>query len=97
MTLVLENVSKLYGDTVALDRTSFTLNCGIYGLLGPNGAGKTTLMRIFPSPFTRTSTTEHTVLRVQNPCSSGIGCAARTTACERGKMDKLYERSTQPL
>lgn len=46
MTLVLENVSKLYGDTVALDRTSFTLNCGIYGLLGPNGAGKTTLMRI---------------------------------------------------
>lgn len=45
-TLVLENVSKLYGDTVALDRTSFTLNCGIYGLLGPNGAGKTTLMRI---------------------------------------------------
>ena len=46
MALVLENVSKLYGDTVALDRTSFTLNCGIYGLLGPNGAGKTTLMRI---------------------------------------------------
>ncbi len=46
MALVLENVSKLYGDTVALDRTSFALNCGIYGLLGPNGAGKTTLMRI---------------------------------------------------
>lgn len=46
MALVLENVSKLYGDTVALDRTSLTLNCGIYGLLGPNGAGKTTLMRI---------------------------------------------------
>ena len=45
MTLVLENVSKLYGDTVALDRTSFTLNCGIYGMLGPNGAGKTTLLR----------------------------------------------------
>ena len=46
MALVLENVSKLYGDTVALDRTSLALNCGIYGLLGPNGAGKTTLMRI---------------------------------------------------
>jgi len=42
MALVLENVSKLYGDTVALDRTSLALNCGIYGLLGPNGAGKTT-------------------------------------------------------
>ena len=46
MARVLENVSKLYGDTVALDRTSLALNCGIYGLLGPNGAGKTTLMRI---------------------------------------------------
>ena len=46
MALVLENVSKLYGDTVALDRTSLALNCGIYGLLGPKGAGKTTLMRI---------------------------------------------------
>lgn len=46
MTLALENVSKLYGDTVALERTSFELHHGIYGLLGPNGAGKTTLMRI---------------------------------------------------
>lgn len=46
MTLALENVSKLYGDTIALERTSFELHHGIYGLLGPNGAGKTTLMRI---------------------------------------------------
>ncbi len=27
---------------------------------------------------------EYTVLRVRKPCSSGIGCAARTPACERG-------------
>lgn len=46
MMFVFENISKLYGNTVALKRTALSLNCGIYGLLGPNGAGKTTLMRI---------------------------------------------------
>ena len=41
-----ENISKIYGDIVALDRVNLTLSHGVYGLLGPNGAGKTTLMRI---------------------------------------------------
>ena len=46
MRLVLENISKLYGDTTALEHINLTFEHGIYGLLGPNGAGKTTLMRI---------------------------------------------------
>ncbi|MBR4186613.1 MAG: ATP-binding cassette domain-containing protein, partial [Clostridia bacterium] len=46
MRLVLENISKRYGDTEALSGVSLSLESGIYGLLGPNGAGKTTLMRI---------------------------------------------------
>ena len=46
MRLTLENISKLYGDTIALAHINLTLEHGIYGLLGPNGAGKTTLMRI---------------------------------------------------
>ncbi len=46
MRLVFENVSKLYGDTIALEHINLTLEHGVYGLLGPNGAGKTTLMRI---------------------------------------------------
>lgn len=42
-----KSVSKKYGDTIALDNVSFTLEPGvIYGFLGPNGAGKTTAMRI---------------------------------------------------
>lgn len=42
-----KNVSKKYGDTIALDDVSFSLKPGvIYGFLGPNGAGKTTAMRI---------------------------------------------------
>ena len=46
MRLALENISKLYGDTIALEHINLTLEHGIYGLLGPNGAGKTTLMRV---------------------------------------------------
>ena len=42
-----ENLTKRFGDTLAVDTISFTINKGeIVGLLGPNGAGKTTTMRI---------------------------------------------------
>jgi ABC-2 type transport system ATP-binding protein len=41
------NVSKRFGDKVALDSVSVDIAKGqIFGLLGPNGAGKTTLIRI---------------------------------------------------
>jgi ABC-2 type transport system ATP-binding protein len=41
------NVSKQYGDHLALDHVSISVpEQSIYGLLGPNGAGKTTLIRI---------------------------------------------------
>ncbi len=42
----LNGVYKLYGNKVALNNVSITLNSGrIIGLLGPNGSGKTTLLK----------------------------------------------------
>jgi len=41
------DLTKLYGDFVAIDKLKFQVNKGeIVGLLGPNGAGKSTTMKI---------------------------------------------------
>ena len=47
MSLIIDSVTKRFGDIVALDDISFAVEPGrIFGLLGANGAGKTTSMRI---------------------------------------------------
>jgi ABC-2 type transport system ATP-binding protein len=47
MSLIIDSVTKRFGDVVALDDASFSVEPGrIFGLLGANGAGKTTCMRI---------------------------------------------------
>ncbi|QBX54659.1 ABC transporter ATP-binding protein [Nocardioides seonyuensis] len=43
-TLVLDKVSRWFGNVVAVNDISMTIGPGVTGLLGPNGAGKTTLM-----------------------------------------------------
>ena len=45
--LKVENIIKKYGENVAVNNLSFTVDAGeIFGLLGENGAGKTTTFRI---------------------------------------------------
>jgi ABC-2 type transport system ATP-binding protein len=45
--VVIENLSKRFGETVAVKDLSLTVDRGeIFGLVGPDGAGKTTVMRM---------------------------------------------------
>jgi ABC-2 type transport system ATP-binding protein len=45
-TIVLDDVSKFYGDVLGVNRVSLSLPPGITSLVGPNGSGKTTLMNL---------------------------------------------------
>lgn len=40
MNLVFENISKVFQDTVALEKINLTMSSGVYGLLGPTEPGK---------------------------------------------------------
>ena len=47
MSVVISNLTKIYGQQKAIDQISFTINQGeIVGFLGPNGAGKSTTLKI---------------------------------------------------
>ena len=51
-----DNLTKYYGRTLALDRATFTVEAGqIVGFLGPNGAGKSTTLRILTGYMPATS------------------------------------------
>jgi ABC-2 type transport system ATP-binding protein len=45
-TVELQNVSRWYGNVVAVNDISLSLGAGVTGLLGPNGAGKTTVLHM---------------------------------------------------
>jgi ABC-2 type transport system ATP-binding protein len=46
MRVELTNVSRWYGNVVAVNDVTMSLGPGVTGLLGPNGAGKTTLLHM---------------------------------------------------
>ena len=81
------NVTKAFGDVVAVSEVSFTVGPGITALLGPNGAGKSTLFRMLCG---LTAPTRGDV-RV-------LGRNARTDTAVRGRIglapqqDALFDR-----
>jgi len=55
MELHIENLSKNYGEKLALDKFTYTFKEGTYAILGPNGAGKSTLMHLITDNISLTS------------------------------------------
>ncbi len=70
--IVVENLTKRFGDFVAVDNVSFSVNAGeVFGWLGPNGAGKTTTIRMLLGLLKPTS---------GNTFVLGLNSATRTKA-----------------
>ncbi|WP_375239072.1 gliding motility-associated ABC transporter ATP-binding subunit GldA [Aurantibacter sp.] len=56
MSIVVENITKIYGSQKALNNVSFEVKKPeIVGFLGPNGAGKSTMMKILTTYIPATS------------------------------------------
>lgn len=79
--LQVTNLTKRFGDFVAVDGLSFSLKPGeILGLLGPNGAGKTTTM--------------HMLLGLITPTSGSIRMFGLDLATERERILQLVNFSS---
>ncbi|HUI31707.1 MAG TPA: ABC transporter ATP-binding protein [Candidatus Acidoferrales bacterium] len=53
MFIQIQNLTKKYGDLVAVDNASLAINRGeLVGIIGPDGAGKTTFMRMLAGALT---------------------------------------------
>ncbi|MBO5484115.1 MAG: ATP-binding cassette domain-containing protein [Lachnospiraceae bacterium] len=53
MRIEIHNLSKQYGDKIALQQFNIKLEEGVYALLGPNGAGKSTLINLLTDSICR--------------------------------------------
>ena len=93
--LEIKNLTKSYGDVVALDRFSLDLKKGeVLGLLGPNGAGKTTLISILAGTlrdFTGTVTFDGRNLFADRSLKNRLGVVPQDMAFydELNAMDNL--------
>ena len=55
MSIIVDNVTKIYGNQKALNNVSFEVGKPeVVGFLGPNGAGKSTMMKILTTYLTAT-------------------------------------------
>ncbi len=90
--LVVEHLTKRFGDRVAFDDVSFEVGYGeVFGFLGPNGAGKTTTVRTLGTLLTPTSGSA-TVAGI--PLSTENGPAIRKLISIMPESPGLYQRLT---
>ena len=107
--LEVERLTRRFGDFVADDAVSFSIEPGeIYGLLGPNGAGKTTLIRMITTLLPPTSGTARVggrdVVRERSAVRRQIGTVSQAQTTDenltvrenlavQGKMYGLWGRT----
>ena len=91
-----ENLTKRFGDFVAVDGLSFSVGHGeIFGLLGPNGAGKSTLIRMLTTLVPPSSGTARVnnfdIVRQPNSVRQSIGVIpqAMTSDLELSAVENL--------
>ncbi|MEO3808917.1 ABC transporter ATP-binding protein [Sphaerisporangium sp. B11E5] len=76
MNIELAQVSRWYGNVVAVNDVTMTIGPGVTGLLGPNGAGKSTLLHMmagFLAPSTGTATLDGTPIWRNHQIYRSIG------------------------
>ncbi len=101
--LQVQNLTKQFGNVIAVDGVSFDAHAGeIFGLLGPNGAGKTTTIRVIATILQATSGTvivdghdihkePEAVRKTLGLLTADIGVYDRFTARENLRyMGRLY-------
>ena len=83
------DLSKWFGEVVALNNLSLTIEPGVTGLLGPNGAGKSTLFKLFLGLYSPSRGT----VRVlgENP-RNNLGILQRIGYCP--ESDTFFENMT---
>ncbi len=79
------NLTKRYGDLVAVNDISFSIQAGeVFGLLGPNGAGKSTAISVmtclFPPTSGQVSVGGHDVVREADQVKRMIGVVPQDLA-----------------
>ena len=89
-------LSKYYGETVAVDGVSFSLQPGtITGFLGPNGAGKTTTLRLLLGLAEPTAGVAHVFGRrygeIEHPCRL-IGAVLESNDFHPGRSGRDHLR-----
>ncbi len=90
--LVVDHLTKRFGDRVAFDDVSFEVGYGeVFGFLGPNGAGKTTTVRTLGTLITP-STGSAIVAGI--PLSTKNGSAIRSRISIMPESPGLYLRLT---
>ena len=90
--LVVEHLTKRFGDRVAFEDVSFEVGYGeVFGFLGPNGAGKTTIVRTLGTLLAPTSGSA-TVAGI--PLTAAAGAQIRARISIMPELPGLYLRLT---